>query len=213
MGVCSLSCALVWELQQAGCDGWVKKPAPTTCSEAFFLACYLCVVKGCVAASGIFHASENCCVGLADAMCVLWLMLWHPCYGKLCLQKKTSVFCLFVFFLNIAFKVYYKLKKRFVLEVFHHWFSVDESKLHTCWITAKVFICFLLGLWLGFLFDIPVEQIVFITVFQSSKTYQQHTFAGFPCWCKHYLVLWGVGVGIGYDSCGAFKTSNSKFSR
>lgn len=135
-------------------------------------------------------------------------MLWQTVSAE-----ENFCFLFVCFFLNIAFKLYYKLKKRFVLEVFYHRFSVDESKLHTCWITAKVFICFLLGLWLGFLFDIPVEQIVFITVFQSSKTYQQHTFAGFPCWCKHYLVLWGVGVGIGYDSCGAFKTSNSKFSR
>lgn len=79
---------------------------------------------------------------------------------------------LIFFSINITFFIFYSWKKEFVLEDFYHRFSTDESKLHTRWTTAKVFICFSLELWLAFLFDISVEQVIFAIFFQSSKVHQ-----------------------------------------
>ena len=58
-----------------------------------------------------------------------------------------------------------------MLEDFYPWFSADESTLCARWMTAKVFICFLLELWLGFLSNVLVEKIIFAIPFQSSNEY------------------------------------------
>lgn len=95
-----------------------------------------------------------------------------------------------------------------MLELFHHCLPVNESKLHPCWTTAKVWICSSLELWLCLLFDILVEQITtFAILLQCSKVYQQCSPAGFPGWCKVPDSL-GSWSGMGWDPCCTCKTVN-----
>lgn len=61
---------------------------------------------------------------------------------------------------------------------------INESKLHSCRTTAKVFICLSLELWPVILSVLLMEQMMFAILLHFSTEYQQLAPAGFACWCK-----------------------------
>lgn len=123
-------------------------------------------------------------------------MLFHPRYSSPVCRRKI----LDIFSLNYHVPGSLQIEKVICAGRLLSLVLINESKLHSCQTTAKIFICLSLELWPVILSVLLMEQMIAILLHFSTE-YQQIGPAAFAYLCK--LWPWGAGEDAEQDPCGA----------